>query len=700
MTRFEYDPSPFGAPGGSPKPPGWNPTFGGATGNVVWGMEFPELALTESLALHNKRSKDTDQDNGSGQTMSGMDMTRDQYRIPQGSLFLELYNLRTTATVGEDTLPAAPSSLYVQDAGSMKLDLGKLSPNSPTWGRQPVWRIGISTAETFGSSPNELLQTNAGSPMVPAISGLTYQTAKATAAASGLQYDLSGARPQIDFDRMIWFTDPATLPSQIPNLANESDPNRAHRVFRVKNVASPYLEGGSYAVIGPRQTTYIGSQTSTASPPTHLPSPQRIELTNTGVTTYKLDGNAESYPVGAGGSAVKPALGLIAAADVPSNPWIANLVVPAQGLYGVGLNISEPISSPTTYYPRPTFRINNADTGNNAGSFQYPGFQALPPDGYKDYTAGSKTLPDIPFDEDPATNPELNDPMSPKNAVGTYPNFKTAYLQRLADPNFPYDPVENPYITIDWISLDLTVFNGEDSEAASAPVAFQTRYKDGADALHLSGNAGIVPLPAPATPPPAVAPTQRQTVGTTMLSYSTSTLVTTPTYSGPAFSGPPTVAPSYFNYQLGYSDSSFTLATSASSLGRLNSGRPLAVGANAPNQFDGFGPPHDSPFPTYDGSPPNAVASLFWFNRPFASPYELMLVPPTGPGEINRLMTQGSASGLYAQLATTPSRPFGQTINMYDTSTTKLDNSTNASGPYTPYWLRGAYNAGLAAIRR
>jgi hypothetical protein len=46
---------------------------------------------------------------------------------------------------------------------------------------------------------------------------------------------------------------------------------------------------------------------------------------------------------------------------------------------------------------------------------------------------------------------------------GTKTNFGTVFLQRLANPAKVYDPETNPYITVDWSPIDLTVFNGEDN---------------------------------------------------------------------------------------------------------------------------------------------------------------------------------------------------------------------------------------------
>ncbi len=401
--------------------------------------------------------------------------------------------------------------------------------------------------------------------------------------------------------------------------------------------------------------------------------------------------------------------------------WNA-LVGPRGGDYRVGLNISEPIPyDPTVpglppYYPIPTHNLNPNDTGGNG----LPGFRAMTRDSYKDFTRPGKTLPDKPFDianlpSDPPAyaNPVLTDPIRPHFEDGTHEDVRTVYLQRLAEPDMAYDPVDNPYITIDWMPVDLTVFNGEDEpdNAAATPVfAFQSRYKDGGDvSSYISSDL----LPATIQNSSAalsadIAGGSRKGVGsslgTQMLSASTSSLVRSQPYPAGAVATTRSPALPNFKYRLGYAvvpaiagdtnDPNYR-ATSSVSLGYLNVGRPLGNfnihTIPAGRQFDGFEPPISLPASPYLGSPQNSQNSLFWFNRLFASPYELMYVPAFGPGQIGQNATLSNVQHLYASDAaktglTAEGRfgPFGAFLDFFNSSHLKTANMTGLTG----YWQR------------
>ena len=113
MTQFRYDPNPFD---------GWDvddtvPT----TYRTVWGMEYPELTLEESLAFHDRRVRDTAEDDDTMQEVQSGPMTAivddvDQWRIPQGSLFLELRSTRSP-----QELLMAPTSIAEDESTGLSV---------------------------------------------------------------------------------------------------------------------------------------------------------------------------------------------------------------------------------------------------------------------------------------------------------------------------------------------------------------------------------------------------------------------------------------------------------------------------------------------------------------------------------------------------------------------------------------------------
>ncbi len=133
MTPFEYDVNPFD---------GWgvdgllsttnDPAASISQRDVVWGVEAPSLLLTETLALHDRRVQDTSSDNGIGKTVAQGDSNFDQVRVPEGSLFLELYctdNGNTSMAGGADLSKAAlDRSLlpgYHDDAEYLEAESGR-----------------------------------------------------------------------------------------------------------------------------------------------------------------------------------------------------------------------------------------------------------------------------------------------------------------------------------------------------------------------------------------------------------------------------------------------------------------------------------------------------------------------------------------------------------------------------------------------
>ncbi|MCS7306699.1 MAG: hypothetical protein NZ602_16520 [Thermoguttaceae bacterium] len=156
MTCFEYDPNPFTAQG-------WRCDGDPATNDginephVVWGCERPELLITETLALHDRRVEDLNTDSsGKYTTDKDPDDDFDQRLRPRGSLFVELYNPWTTNE-------PIPPELYGTGSEGPGVDLTRRAPDGT-----PVWRLVI--VPSTGSKP----EPDPAGPNAPAIERSVY----------------------------------------------------------------------------------------------------------------------------------------------------------------------------------------------------------------------------------------------------------------------------------------------------------------------------------------------------------------------------------------------------------------------------------------------------------------------------------------------------------------------------------------------
>lgn len=750
MTRFEYDIFPFGlgadnatATGLSPRPAYWAPDHIGESVEgvpnkryvrVVWGMELPELVLSETLAFHDKRVRDTDMD-ASGELTAisgGTDPTFDQYRFPQASLFIELKAVRTA----ENTAVSTPgvSRLHKLVDGEMHLDLGAMAPASGAWGSQPVWRIAISQDYDLAgvdASQRPLIESDTSvSPPVGVTLSQTMATHQfafeltngASAAlgnpnladsttveeyiGSGLIYNPATGDvtpPQLQgFERFVWFTTSnptGNIPDILPSIRLAGTDWQAASVYRARlgslSDNSNLLRGGEFLVVAPRLETPIGSLTHhpfegnlypsalrmadlSSDPrnrPVHAPSRQRISLTPVATRPFQfppISGNRTVRTYSINDSEINQEWwirsrlpkALVCAVPPPDDPSEDNYVIVQSGRdwdlpfpNGIGVNITYPTpvhsdTYATTEYwhpsHRPVVRLNSLDKlgggtpeprpddtlgfGNDDYLRTNPNGAFLPPDSWVDTAVPTRNFPDEPFD--------LNNPFiggAGRNRSQSYENVRTAYLQRLADPDFAYDPTSNPYITIDWMPIDLTVFNGEAASMddprdggnlTGGQWSFQARYKDGRLTPTIADNGGLGPqsgisVYAPHTPAPRTSVPQ----------------------SPPASAPPSAEYPAGLNYQahfthvLGY-DAAINWGiipqASGTTLGYSNVGfhegnTLLAVTAVTNLNVDGFGPPQNSGVAAFQGHTRN-LQGLLWTNRPFSSPYEIMMVPATSAG--------------------------------------------------------------------
>lgn len=659
---------------------------------VVWGCEHPDLMITETLAFHDRRTADTKCDpsretttdfvneyqsiyatymawvNGgrsgpappypdaqdSDNNPDPDDMDFDQVRIPEGSLFLELFGTRNP------NLPNLPRELYSYDADASAwyLDIGRV----PTGGSEPVWRLSLSTNRVLQPT-NDVFQKIAANPDTQLLT---------TGTTAGLLAEA------VAIERYVWFC------QQRPPLAG-TGPTRANTFYRRDNsLPDPKLRPGGYLVVGPRSVTAMGSIVGgSGTQKWGVPSQQQIVL-NPGapssgqpaVGVYDLKGRPNPLIAAAdvGGNTGNPlpppddrseTAATWLAMDPPTTWTTWNAAWKGVGSSGIGLNVSEPLGG-SAYYRCPTDR--------NPATDVYDAYGPLDSDTHTAFI-------NLPLDRDggPLADHLLSG--------GSYANFCTVFVERLADPTRPHDPdpnssTWNPYIAVDFMPVDLTVFNGE--SASRDPSETQGPDRSPASAELPAQGSGSIPV-SPATPlPPTSLPlpagtsqqfavrhtyfhTRQRGFGSDLPGYdnyqtlfgvggqrsmrnphpfkpvgSLDDLRDTPLQR----SGNPTALlpggkatiprsisdlsaseKAYFLHELGQSPATRSVESDWKSvpfhsLGWVNSsfGRRLDTGDSVPAAYAGA---PDRPFPW-----------LVWNDRPFANPAELIFVPRTAPGRL------------------------------------------------------------------
>ncbi len=160
MTVFEYDVNPFNDPRVDSNRVDGDPTTDEeAERGIVYGAERPEILITETFAHHDRQNEDTareidtDQadDDVTGETTEDGDTDWDSGRVPQSSLYVELYHPHRQTTTTDDPVQgfqSLPFELSDDEPPTSFLDalrdkvtgvdIGTTAPDDT-----PVWRITV-----------------------------------------------------------------------------------------------------------------------------------------------------------------------------------------------------------------------------------------------------------------------------------------------------------------------------------------------------------------------------------------------------------------------------------------------------------------------------------------------------------------------------------------------------------------------------
>lgn len=507
---------------------------------VVWGMEYPELLITETVGLHDKRIADTDQeidpagprpgappvragrttDTGPGKK----DPAYDQVRVPQGSAFIELYctgranwspnvaapsGVKVEQGIAVSVLSQLPGELYDTSTPQIDpvtaavsygaLDLARMAPSSGgSIGPNPVWRIAcsqrhlgrVSTSNQRVTVRERVMDADPANPNYAPDTTTMQPESMSILDPAGLNTAL-----QTPLDRIVWMCNRAPL-STHPDYKNIYYGARAanHPVL---------LQPGHYAVVGPARPINSSQGEINPSGLAHVTRlgftdgslekwiPQRISLgadvpnpSNSpyapwvSVSTWQTAGPAVDnyktlYNSAGANRQIQPPLG------IPCGKNNAGGIPAFQGF-----NISEPKGGYQSIYA-PRALTHHADGGATYDSLE-GGVRDFPAD-YGDVRLG-------------AANDMGRDKML---TPGTFLDFRTVFLQRLANPLLPWNPIVgdpshqitlevNPYITVDWTSMDLHIFNGQ-SVWLTEKVAAEPRTMP----AFVAGGATQAPYPSP-----------------------------------------------------------------------------------------------------------------------------------------------------------------------------------------------------------
>lgn len=429
----------------------------------VWGMERPDLLLTETLSFHDLGIANTAEDNGNQKRTTGGDEDDDdfdQVRRPQGSSYFELY------CAANPNIPQSPE-LYEFDTNlnQWKLRVSKMTPrqrnDSPYANKEfPVWRVAVSAScapreedsqdsannnRQIRKKKNSVLQRLVGSSSYADPTMFSFQTRQfrdAPATWDGLDICVSNIlgptfvhqensddpdlSNEVEIDRIVWFGQAQTTDGQRELTSDLPDSTRIFwRITETGENANLYVLPNQYLVIGPEDERSIGSNVKDSSGDSENSTPGYFGVSSPNILKLsKLNPHNGVY------ARMGTYHGLAAGDDFS---------------YKRGLNISEPLwTNGTDPYPSVATEEVTLD-GQSV----------------------TVTDHDQPYENHPFEGPDnasvTNSPIKDDIlfGLGTVPGYRSAFVQRVADPNLPYHPLLNPYITVDWNMMDLTVFNGE-----------------------------------------------------------------------------------------------------------------------------------------------------------------------------------------------------------------------------------------------
>jgi hypothetical protein len=598
MTQFFYDPN-F-----SPSSTSWSP---GNT-DYVWGCERPEVLMTETLAWHDRRTDDLSVGNKCTDTIASTgnapDDDLDQSRRPWGGFFVELYSpwgsrayelvsgTVGNVLIGSGTARGEPVPATLTATGTASFDrAGTLSLAKTAPGGAPVWRMVSVLGNVQGGTGFD---------------------------SSDRIVDPAAANSTAVVDRVFYFTPPPSI------LSTGTESGGKAAVFWASSVnanpsQSQYVVAGTDNLLfdyhdtfpdpkGNKNDNGYDNDTSADTPR----APDRVALAYTKKVHIRFD-MVDSTTSGSG---------------KVSRPVCASLTEPVN--VGAGSNgnqdayelLAEAVhGSNNKFTPDWHAEPHQYDDSKNPISLQNPVDKPL--DGVNPASYGLTNIsPQVLMADSGA--PVLM-------ANGTHDNFAVVHLQRLANPTIAYNATGNPYITVDSLTVDLTVVNTmnvTDNQITNASAGYtkanvddpsstqkQYRYRS----VERGGRWADTGVAASDPPAHDIWNSRVIASGTTDLSKSFTSVNPSPfvtaTTSPRTATGLTTGATPRLQAAPGFGNAADRLTSTFRAYNQDSDGNPIT---GMPSRFfkNGESEPDSPRFPW-----------LWWANRPFSTVVELAMVP-------------------------------------------------------------------------
>ncbi|MBL8892757.1 MAG: hypothetical protein JNL67_22465 [Planctomycetaceae bacterium] len=434
-TPFEFDINPFngwhvdGALGSRPNGSGGieagieNPVIDPLDGSglpqherrVVWGLERPDVLLTEAVGFHEHRTH-----------IVGSNAL--QGHMPNPSAFIELYNPQLVPDSDHQSQADTHASLSPTEKG---VNLRKTTPMG-----EPVYRMLVVKEQDRGLNPDYLVSDFDRMSQDHVVNGTQRRFAQAGVG---------------DIERTVYFVNPSNLVTKVNQYIADNAINMTNDDLRVQLALGTVqhfpssLPGATPFVLQPGHHAIVGS----AGPHAQFAATRNMTIFGR-IAGAPVDNSYDPavHSVDRPAIRLNPGLPIESGLFDPSNAAKMRIVPNTIGIPLDQVNPAAPeyrsfaVSGPISGYPQ-------LDTSGDP--------PVAEEDGWRYETVFTTPFYDN-IDQDYAKYGEItdindNDPDSPRS-------IRHVVLQRLANPEQQFHPVLNPYLTLDDIAVTLNGTGG------------------------------------------------------------------------------------------------------------------------------------------------------------------------------------------------------------------------------------------------